>query len=1169
MTVYPPQRITATRRQRVQAPFEKMRNEALRKEDADREEDMRRSQSAIPVTDIERLFAAELKADMEAFERERMEQRRRERERWKKELGFPTSSHQGLRVRTSDGRPRDQFAPDSGSQLSASSSLSGFDTAKFRRRPGERSPGETTVGSDSDPHGRTPAAGGYGGAGLKKRTLRSARNGGGKKSPDSSGTLSPSMRKFAGLASLNRRMGGGRSRTTSMRGAASAPSLSKGLDGGPSFGSLPGGLHGAPGLRGFVAKLTREEREHMLTQSLARRPELVNPQGHNFTLPGSPKGGFGASLARAARRRSVVRETGFSTAPSQAPIPEPVVLRRRRILQERKEASQRASKGETFKLERHLDPGIPPQEAWLVWQGSDVINIQPKEPETVSLTNLSKADSSITRGLALVDRKDYEGAARLYSKAIHLDARQMVSYVLRACCYIRLGKCIAAIQDLHKVIEVHPGDVNALYNRAVARTSLGDHVAAMEDLTSAVAAVGFGKPPRHVLKARALLYRRLGMFLEANKEYSTIAEMYPEEHEKEVAALKDGEAAEEQAREAAAPRFEVPVDATNEILQHFLDGDSDGYDSEISDITSISSEEEEVTVERRRSLAVELPEELKEGIIDYQAGQDTPDNDGSDSEESRSSIALLPPLPQHGGQVDSALADILSNNADMYVNVFAKPTEAQAILQKRGSERTRWELGVICKMLSSLQFFRSLTEHVQLKMAKALSYKVYQPGDYVCRQGKIADQFFICMSGELAVKVSIETSETVAKSEITVNHMKAADAFGQLSILFNTKRGASVVAKVSSEVLGLSEKAFTELGLREVFLSELKDKEEVLRRSGIFEGMDPQQLRKLASIALPRTCKKGTVLVAQGDPPKSLFFLRRGICTVHKRHDVLADLELRITEVMRELQKVRHYYVYHHELRKGRLDFSGGAGESKDAAVDEAAAGGAGGHHMAKHKWSASSSSAVSLDKLGSKGSSGAVGARSGGGIRLSKPTEVLVGAAAEALSPEASAGMAKRLALEKELDQLRTKKERVVAARVGMHQTDIGRVFKAQRKSEEAWQALVATLYPPAIFGEQAILNPEEGFAQGSVIADTYVELLVLHKRQIDASVLPKNVRDLVREKSVRFPSNHEVYLTAQKEKHWDKFRAKLMRKVNKTKWPVDRTKLREFPGGESLVVE
>ena len=44
--------------------------------------------------------------------------------------------------------------------------------------------------------------------------------------------------------------------------------------------------------------------------------------------------------------------------------------------------------------------------------------------------------------------------------------------------------------------------------------------------------------------------------------------------------------------------------------------------------------------------------------------------------------------------------------------------------------------------------------------------------------------------------------------------------------------------------------------------------------------------------------------------------------------------------------------------------------------------------------------------------------------------------------------------------------------------------------------------LMPPAIFGEQAILDPWEGIETASVIASTYCEVLILNKNQLNGFV-------------------------------------------------------------------
>lgn len=412
----------------------------------------------------------------------------------------------------------------------------------------------------------------------------------------------------------------------------------------------------------------------------------------------------------------------------------------------------------------------------------------------------------------------------------------MLSYLLRGVCLTNMGRHVKAIADLDKYIEGHAKDTCALYNRAVSRSALGDHVGAAEDLSRALAATT--KPPSYLYKARAVLYRRLGMFLEANKDLQSYTTNYPAEHAAEVAAMHDGEKADALTLERSRRRFEVPPEKAAAELELFL-ADAPEPDSEDSDVTSISSDGSEERLERRKEAAeagldTDLLGDGLEGYDQTSTGELEKDSSASgtdsDSEGDDDAKAIVSPriadaaaVAEDPETVSRHLADILSNNTDVFTNVFTQATDVQVALKKRSSERTRWELRAVAHMLSALDFFRPMPPHLKLKFAKALRYKRYVQGEYVCKQGGAPDSFFICMSGELSVKVNVPSG-----SELTVNHMQAGDAFGQLAILFNSKRGASVVSKHISEVLSMTEKAFTRMGMREHFAQDLKDKEELI-----------------------------------------------------------------------------------------------------------------------------------------------------------------------------------------------------------------------------------------------------------------------------------------------------------------------------------------------------
>ena len=76
--------------------------------------------------------------------------------------------------------------------------------------------------------------------------------------------------------------------------------------------------------------------------------------------------------------------------------------------------------------------------------------------------------------------------------------------------------------------------------------------------------------------------------------------------------------------------------------------------------------------------------------------------------------------------------------------------------------------------------------------------------------------------------------------------------------------------------------------------------------------------------------------------------------------------------------------------------------------------------------------------------------------------------------------------------------------------------------------------LFPVSFFGEMALLDPWEGKHPGTVVAETYSEVLVISKKQVDVKAYGTDFFMDVRRRAVGYPSARAVRQRAQQERRW-----------------------------------
>ncbi|GAB7355607.1 hypothetical protein MBLNU459_g6334t1 [Dothideomycetes sp. NU459] len=124
--------------------------------------------------------------------------------------------------------------------------------------------------------------------------------------------------------------------------------------------------------------------------------------------------------------------------------------------------------------------------------------------------------------------------------------------------------------------------------------------------------------------------------------------------------------------------------------------------------------------------------------------------------------------------------------------------------------------------LDSVPLLKDLTSYERSKVADALETSKYQPGTAIIREGDVGDHFYILEDGTAAVyKSGVESS---------VKTYTKGDYFGELALLNDKPRAASVVAETEVKVAMLGKNGFQRL---------LGPVESIMRRDDPSRDVDP------------------------------------------------------------------------------------------------------------------------------------------------------------------------------------------------------------------------------------------------------------------------------------------------------------------------------------------
>lgn len=143
-------------------------------------------------------------------------------------------------------------------------------------------------------------------------------------------------------------------------------------------------------------------------------------------------------------------------------------------------------------------------------------------------------------------------------------------------------------------------------------------------------------------------------------------------------------------------------------------------------------------------------------------------------------------------------ATVISTQADSCLWALDRVTFRRILMDSTFQRRRMYE-----SFLEEVPLLASLTPYERSKIADALDTQRFPPGSTIIKQGDPGEAFYILESGEAEVYKD--------GSEEPVNSYKKGDYFGELALLNDAPRAASVVSKTEVKVATLGKDGFQRL----------------------------------------------------------------------------------------------------------------------------------------------------------------------------------------------------------------------------------------------------------------------------------------------------------------------------------------------------------------------
>ena len=204
--------------------------------------------------------------------------------------------------------------------------------------------------------------------------------------------------------------------------------------------------------------------------------------------------------------------------------------------------------------------------------------------------------------------------------------------------------------------------------------------------------------------------------------------------------------------------------------------------------------------------------------------------------------------------------------------------------KKRG-DKTCLELMNLTKDLKVFENIAKSIEHQNI--CSSITLVTCKPNEVVIRQGDQGDCLYYILHGLVSIQLSIQIDTGIQDKNQIVNvvknigELRDGEIFGELALLYNIPRTASIIALTDTSLIKIDKMPFTKY-LKNVFEGQLQDQIEFLQICPIFNKMPKDLLIKIGIRAVIKKFATGQVILKNDTKSDSIFVIRRGTVKVIK-----------------------------------------------------------------------------------------------------------------------------------------------------------------------------------------------------------------------------------------------------------------------------------------------
>lgn len=173
--------------------------------------------------------------------------------------------------------------------------------------------------------------------------------------------------------------------------------------------------------------------------------------------------------------------------------------------------------------------------------------------------------------------------------------------------------------------------------------------------------------------------------------------------------------------------------------------------------------------------------------------------------------------------------------------------------------------------------FRSLDREQLSEVLDAMFERKAEPGETIITQGADGDNYYVVESG--FYNVLVQQSDGTPKVVMSYDNK---GSFGELALLYNMPRAATVQAETSGSLWAMDRQTFRKIVLRNAY-QKRKMYESFLKQVPLLSQLDEYERMNVADALNAQNYAKGDLIIKQGDPANGMYIVEAGKVSVVKR----------------------------------------------------------------------------------------------------------------------------------------------------------------------------------------------------------------------------------------------------------------------------------------------